>query len=261
MYQLKENERWIKGYEGRYLCNTDSEIYSVVSGKFHHMKGSLIMDSKRGYSTYKIVLFTAADGVSSHKYIHRLVAETFIPNPENKPQVNHKNGIKTDNSIENLEWVTASENSQHAWDNGSFDKYRLKNISDSQSKEMMLDYLCKNVGRKYTFNLLYELKSHLPDIFSEIGLPKEIINVSLKQKSYLDEWIHILIVFTIVDSNEYSLSEMSKMFGLDFTTISKIKSGTRWESRRRLYEKYKDNPIYVLPHLTKIRTITNRILK
>ena len=67
---------------------------------------------------YAVVGISVGQGKMKRKRVHRLVAEAFIPNPENKPYVNHKDGVRYHNNVDNLEWVTPSENTQHAVNSG-----------------------------------------------------------------------------------------------------------------------------------------------
>ena len=109
----------IKGYEGYYQISNKGRVKGLFRVVFHKLKGQKTIPKKilksaissPGYYAVKLT----KNGKNKLIRIHRLLALHFISNPQNKPEINHKNGIKTDNRIENLEWVTRSENNFHAY--------------------------------------------------------------------------------------------------------------------------------------------------
>ena len=111
MLKTKENTmKKIEGFEN-YSVTEDGKIYN---NKFNRLLKHAIVD---GY--HKVGLFNKAEGIyNMKKLVHRLVAEAYIPNPDNKETVNHIDGDKSNNHVSNLEWATRSENVQHAYSNG-----------------------------------------------------------------------------------------------------------------------------------------------
>lgn len=117
---MKEIWKDIKDYENFYQVSNLGNVRSldrVLNNRFgkYIKKGTLM--TVNNSNRYPMVLLFINWKFKCVK-IHRLVAEAFIPNPNNKPEVNHINGIRTDNRVENLEWVTRCENMQHAKKNG-----------------------------------------------------------------------------------------------------------------------------------------------
>lgn len=110
------NEIWkdIKGYEGFYQVSSLGNIKSL--GNSFRKKEKLLKQHFNTQGYYHVLLCGKIKPRAS--VIHRIVAKAFIENPQNKPEVNHINGNKIDNRLENLEWCTADENRQHAYSLG-----------------------------------------------------------------------------------------------------------------------------------------------
>lgn len=111
----------IKGYEGLYQISPEGNVKSLPK-KFGSnkgwLRGEIILKTYSDKSGYVYVSLTDSNKTSKKLKIHRLLAITFIPNPNNLPQVNHKDGVKDNNALSNLEWCTPGENQKHAFSLG-----------------------------------------------------------------------------------------------------------------------------------------------
>jgi hypothetical protein len=147
---IRTKDRYVYGK------NHGVEFKRLVKGQIMKQKVS-----KQGYNETQL----RCEGKVLYKRVHRLVAEAFIDNPNNYPQVNHKNGIKTDNRVENLEWCSSKQNQQHAWNTG----LQKHNSGEFKGKPVIL-YNDKGVERYFKSGLeaAKYLKVHPSSIYRRL---------------------------------------------------------------------------------------------
>ena len=129
--------RDIAGYEGIYQVSTHGRVKNIRWSANRILK---INHGKRGYDCVHL----CKEGIRKLFTIHVLVARTFIPNPENKPEVNHKDANKLNNNVENLEWVTRSENLRHAVQMGLRKVPKVKRSFNAKLSDDDVRYIRKN---------------------------------------------------------------------------------------------------------------------
>lgn len=146
---MKENWKDIKGYEGIYQVSDKGRIKSLNWNKTGKKKLLKIHVSKKhGYSEVHL----SKEGKDEVPRVHRLVAQAFIPNPDNLPQVNHKDEDKTNNNVDNLEWCTAKYNTNYG--TGKQRRAEKRKNSDKRRKPIA----------QFTFDLPCELVKVWPSL-------------------------------------------------------------------------------------------------
>lgn len=123
------------------IFNNQETFYSVSSeGDVRNDKTGRVL-KQRSCNEYKRVSISLGHGHMKNVNVHRLVAEAFIPNPENKEIVNHKDGVRYHNNVDNLEWCTNSENAIHAHQNGLIGHQKMRGVRQfNLAGQWMMDF-------------------------------------------------------------------------------------------------------------------------
>lgn len=149
------NEIWkdVPSFQGVLIASNFGNIKRLPryrkskNGSLVFMKEKFVKLSLSSYGYYRFCI--SIDNIKYDLLSHRIIAEAFIPNIENKPQINHLNGIKTDNRPENLEWCTINENIQHAHITG-LAANQLKGKDNKLSKQLYQYDLSGNLIKVWT---------------------------------------------------------------------------------------------------------------
>lgn len=165
---MKEIWKDIEGYDGVYQVSNLGRVKSNNRRVYNYIKPGRILKPHSKPNGYLHVALCAGNRHEKHAYIHRLVAKTFIPNPNNLPQINHKDFNKKNNVPSNLEWVTARENQLH---------YRksLRRADKNIKPKSASKFVNQVLGLRKNVISLYEKGFTYSEIGKEVNIGKDFV--------------------------------------------------------------------------------------
>lgn len=153
---MKEEWRPVVGYEGYYMVSNMGNVKSLGNGNSNNSKERILKQYKSGGGYLNVNLYK--EGIIKHYRVHRLVAQAFLPNPYNLPVINHKNEIKSDNRVENIEWCSYSYNNSY--------NDKAKKTGEKKSKAIVGVHIIS--GEKVFFSSAREAKKTLGIAYQNI---------------------------------------------------------------------------------------------
>lgn len=247
LYKFYECKKYIINidgirYESPYIVTSNGKIFSTHKSKIKEIKP---VKQKNGY--YLVHLHI--NKKSYYRWHHRIVAETFIPNPENKKQVNHKDGNKSHNYVDNLEWTTPKENVAHAFSNNL--RKCGENSSHTVLSEKTVRKICKmleenkltmheiadKVNAQYYIVFYIKKKKFWKEVSKDYNIDNYTKTDFARKKCTILTEKDIHKICKELAKGEKSMAQIGRDFGVSPSAISSIKYGKTWKAISSKYFK------------------------
>lgn len=243
-----------------YSINKKGDVYSYYTNKILEQR-----NNKKGYPT----IYLTINGKGISKVVHRLVAQTFIPNPNNLPQVNHIDGNKENNSVENLEWCTNEYNMRHSWELGLRKPLKGNEIGTSKLLEHEVIGIYESEDNSYKLSEKYNVSTSLINLIRSDKVWSHVTKSKTKGIQPLNN----------LRNNKFSLEEVcdiyekdgknkdiAKEYSVSESTIKSIRNGNSYKDITKNLKKgkntnrlTKDEVKYIYLTEDSVKQIRNKI--
>ena len=238
--------------KGRVFSN--QRRYGTKNNKVSAKPRRIELKQGKFWTGYKRVTLIDSAGKAHTKSVHRLVADTLIPNPENKPQVNHIDGNKQNNNIDNLEWVTREENRAHAtemelWKPKYGSQSHLAKVNEDDVTNIITDTIAgksnSDIANKYGLHDRYvsliRHKKRWPKVwenFKDVELPNSSKKPEYKDinRSSLDLDTQLQIIEELKTSTNKAVADK---YNLDPSVMSRVRAGKSWKLANKMSNDYR----------------------